>query len=87
MLDSEQKVEIRRLRRQRNLFAGLAVLSLMIALGSSLPRRLRNYWELKKLNAEVVWLQGVVVTRQDQIREVQAQIIRAQDEIKVLEKR
>jgi hypothetical protein len=59
----EQKAA--RLRRQRNLFAAIALCALA-SIGLAVPRKLSNYRELKEVDARLIWLQAEIVgTRQD----------------------
>ena len=60
---------------------------LLVSIGASLPTRVRNYHDLKKAHEELLSLQQAVVGKQNQIREAQAQILKAQDEIKTLQRR
>ena len=84
MTDSEQ---LHRLRRQRNFLAIAAVLMILISMGISLPRALDRQHKLKALNEELVGLHGLfnaILSAQQRTGEVQAEIVRTQNEIKVL---
>jgi hypothetical protein len=78
--------EFSRLRKQRNLFAAGAVVSLVASIGGSLPHFLVKHNELKRLNDEIVSLQATIVTNQSATREAQAAIVKTQQEIVQLQK-
>jgi hypothetical protein len=73
--------DVTRLRRQRNLFATIAICSLA-SIGLSVPRKISNYRELKAVNAHVVELQASIVYTQQQIQTVENRIIGIQLEIR-----
>jgi hypothetical protein len=75
------EAKINRLRKQRNLFVTLAVLS-VASMGFAVPRKVASYRELKAINAHIVDLQAAIVDNQRQIRDVQDQILKAQQEIR-----
>ena len=76
---------VRRLRRQRNLFATIAVCSLA-SIGLAVPRKVASYRELKAANAHLVEMQAAIVSTQRQIKMAQEEIqgyqqaIRASDQ-------
>ncbi len=72
------------LRRQRNLLAVAAILMIVISMGVSLPRVLDRRNKLKALNEELIGLQNSIVSVQQRTREVQAEIIQTQNEVRVL---
>ncbi len=74
-------LRIQRLRRQRNAALAFAVIALAAGVGLSLPRSLARYRELRAMQAELVNLQSVINSIQEQnlreqvrLREVQGQI-------------
>lgn len=70
-----------RFRRQRNLFAAVAVCSL--ALGAlAVPRKIARHRELRALNDRIVALQRSIVIDQLTIREVEKQILDVQQQIR-----
>jgi hypothetical protein len=77
---SSEGEKIRSLRRQRNLYAILAVVSIA-AIGFAVPRKLASYRELKSVNDRLVKLQAAIVANQDSTREVQRQILEVQQDI------
>ncbi len=85
--EAPKTIEYYRLRKQRNVFATGAILALLISIGGSLPRFLKNHNEQKQLNEDLISLQSVIVTDQQATRETQAAILKAQQEITELMKR
>lgn len=80
----KEKVDgITRSRRQRNFFAAVAVGLILVAMGVAFPRALARRQALKGANDELLRLQREIVAVQQQTRDVQAQILRTQDEIRV----
>jgi hypothetical protein len=65
------------LRRQRNLFAAVAVASLL-SIGLAVPRKVANYRELKAVNEHLVELQAAIVDSQRQLLSVEGQILEGQ---------
>ena len=61
-------------RRERNIFAVVAVVIVALTLAIALPRRVQDYRRLKALNEELINLQH-------SIGEVQREIVRVQGEI------
>lgn len=74
--------EIQSLRKRRNRFIWLAVGSLVIAIGVSLPRRLARHAAHKHANAELLRLQGEIVAIQAKIRTVQNDIVAVQSQLR-----
>jgi hypothetical protein len=72
---------IGRLRRQRNLFAAVAIFSLA-SIGLAVPRKIANYRELKAANSHLVELQTGIVDAQRQIRAAQEEILGYQQTIR-----
>ena len=73
---------ISRLKKKRNLYVAIAVVSLAGSLGASLPRRLKSFNAHKQANAEWIHLQGEIVAAQGKIKNVQAEILKIQAELK-----
>ena len=73
---------ISRLKKKRNLYVAIAVVSLAGSLGASLPRRVKSFNAHKQANAEWIRLQGEIVAAQGKIKIVQAEILRIQAALK-----
>jgi hypothetical protein len=84
--DAAPVPEFYRLRKERNLFAAGAVVSIVVSIGGSLPHFLKKHNELKRLNDEIVSLQATIVANQSATREAQAAIVKTQQEIVQLQK-
>jgi septal ring factor EnvC (AmiA/AmiB activator) len=76
-----EEEKIGRLRRQRNLFATLAVCS-VASIGFAFPRKIAAIREQKAVNAQLVELQTEIVQNQQQTRDVEKQILAVEQEIK-----
>jgi hypothetical protein len=76
---------IGRLRRQRNLFAAIAVCALA-SVGVAIPRKLSNYRDLKAANSHLVELQAAIVDAQRQIKAAQEDILGYQQTIRAWQK-
>ena len=74
---------ISRLKKKRNLYVVIAVVSLAGSLGASLPRRVKSFNAHKQANAELLRLQGEIVATQGKIKNVQAEILKIQAELKL----
>lgn len=77
------EVELQSLRKRRNRFILLAIGSLAIAIGMSLPRRLARHAEHKQANAELLRLQAEIVAMQGKIRNVQGELVAVQAQLRV----
>lgn len=77
--------DLHRLRRQRNQAAVSAVLFILVSMSITLPRALRSRQELKDANQELTRLQAEIVAVHQKTREMQAQTIAAQEQIKLLQ--
>ncbi len=75
--------EIQSLGKRRNRFIYLAIGSLALAIGVSLPRRLARHAEHKQANAELLRLQAEIVAMQDRIRTVQGDLVTVQAQLRV----
>ena len=73
---------ISRLKKKRNLYVAIAVVSLAGSLGAALPRRVKSFNAHKQANAEWIRLQGEIVATQGKIKNVQAEILRIQAALK-----
>ena len=73
---------ISRLKKKRNLYVSIAVVSLAGSLGASLPRRVKSFNAHKQANAEWIRLQGEIVAAQGKIKNVQTEILRIQAALK-----
>ena len=73
--------EPRHLRRQRNLYAGVALVLVVGSIGAALPQRLDRHDRHKALNERIVGVQKVITFEQNRIRETQAAILAAQAEL------
>jgi hypothetical protein len=73
---------ISRLKKKRNLYVAIAVVSLAGSLGASLPRRVKSFTAHKQANAEWIRLQGEIVAAQGKIKNVQTEILRIQAALK-----
>jgi hypothetical protein len=74
--------EILALRKRRNRFIWLAIGSLVIAIGLSLPRRVARHAAHKQANAELLYLQAEIVAMQGRIRTVQTEIVAVQVQLR-----
>ena len=74
---------ISRLKKKRNLYVVIAVVSLAGSLGASLPRRVKGFNAHKQANAEWIRLQGEIVAAQVKIKTVQAEILKIQAELRL----
>ena len=74
--------EILALRKRRNRFIWLAVGSLVLAIGVSLPRRLARHAAHKQANAELLQLQAEIVAMQAKIRTVQNELVAVQTQLR-----
>jgi hypothetical protein len=74
---------ISRLKKKRNLYVAIAVVSLAGSLGAALPRRVKSFNAHKQANAEWIRLQGEIVATQGKIKNVQAEILKIQAELKL----
>lgn len=74
--------EILALRKRRNRFIWLAVGSLVLAIGVSLPRRLARHAAHKQANAELLRWQADITTLQGRIRSVQTEILTVQAQLR-----
>jgi len=70
------------LKKKRNLYVVIAVVSLAGSLGASLPRRVKSFRAHKQANAELLRLQSEIVASQEKIRNVQAEILKIQAALK-----
>ena len=73
---------IYRLKKKRNLYVAIAVVSLAGSLGAALPRRLQSFNAHKQANAELLRLQAEIVASEVKIRNVQAEILKIQAALK-----
>ena len=73
---------IYRLKKKRNLYVAIAVVSLAGSLGASLPRRVKSFNAHKQANAEWIRLQGEIVAAQGKIKTVQAEILKIQAKLR-----
>ena len=73
---------ISRLKKKRNLYVAIAVVSLAGSLGASLPRRVKSFNAHKQANAELLRLQAEIVASEVKIRNVQAEIMKIQAALK-----
>ena len=73
---------ITRLKKKRNLYVAIAVVSLAGSIGASLPRRVKSFNAHKQANAELLRLQAEIVASQEKIRNVQAEILKIQVALK-----
>ena len=73
---------ISRLKKKRNLYVVIAVVSLAGSLGASLPRRVKSFNAHKQANAELLRLQAEIVASEVKIRNVQAEILKIQAALK-----
>jgi len=73
---------ISRLKKKRNLYVVIAVVSLAGSLGASLPRRVKSFNAHKQANAEWIRLQAEIVASEVKIRNVQAEILKIQAALK-----
>ena len=73
---------ISRLKKKRNLYVAIAVVSLAGSLGASLPRRVKSFNAHKQANAELLRLQAEIVASEEKIRNVQAEILKIQAALK-----
>ncbi len=73
---------ISRLKKKRNLYVAIAVVSLAGSLGASLPRRVKSFNAHKQANAELLRLQAEIVASEVKIRNVQAEILKIQAALK-----
>ena len=73
---------ISRLKKKRNLYVVIAVVTLAGSLGASLPRRIKSFNAHKQANAELLRLQAEIVAAQGKIKNVQAEILKIQAELK-----
>ena len=73
---------ISRLKKKRNLYVAIAVVSLAGSIGASLPRRVKSFNAHKQANGELLWFQSEIVASQEKIKNVQAEIIKIQADLK-----
>ena len=73
---------ISRLKKKRNLYVAIAVVSLAGSIGASLPRRVKSFNAHKQANAELLRLQAEIVASEVKIRNVQAEILKIQAALK-----
>jgi hypothetical protein len=73
---------ISRLKKKRNLYVVIAVVSLAGSLGASLPRRVKSFNAHKQANAELLRLQAEIVASEVKIRNVQTEILKIQAALK-----
>ena len=73
--------EPRHLRRQRNLYAGAALVLVVGSIGAALPQRLDRHDRHEALNGRILQLQAEITAEQTRIRETQAAILAAQAEL------
>jgi hypothetical protein len=73
-----------RLRRQRNLYTIVAIVSVIGSIAVAFPRRLERHRELKRLHEELIGLQAAINGSNQKIGVVQAEIGQAQREIGAL---
>ena len=73
---------ISRLKKKRNLYVAIAVVSLAGSIGASLPRRVKSFNAHKQVNAELLRLQRAILVEQDKIKTVQTEILRIQAALK-----
>ena len=73
---------ISRLKKKRNLYLAIAVVSLAGSLGASLPRRVKSFNAHKQANAELLRFQSAIVASQEKIRNVQTEILKIQAALK-----
>ena len=76
--------DLRRLKRERNVAAVSAVLIVVVGMAIAVPHALERRRRLHAANDELLSLQATIGYTQEQIRGVQAQIVRAQSEIRSL---
>jgi hypothetical protein len=79
-IEPEQET-VRHLKRQRDLFAAIAICSLGL-IGLAVPRKAENNRELRAVNSHLLALQASIVDTQRQIRVIEDQILGVQREIK-----
>ena len=70
------------LKKKRNLYVVIAVVSLAVSLGAALPRRVKSFRAHKQANAELLRLQAEIVASEVKIRNVQAEILKIQAALK-----
>ena len=75
------ETELVRLRRERNRFGTCAVLLVAVSLSIALPRKVAQYRQLKRLNEEIVSLQGAIGAANRELGETQREIGVVQQEI------
>jgi len=73
---------VRRLRKQRN-FLAIGAISCIASIGLTGPRMVATYRERVKIDSRITELQREIVWRETLTRQVQAQIISAQQEIRL----
>jgi hypothetical protein len=73
---------ISQLKKKRNLYVAISVVSLAGSIGASLPRRVKSFNAHKQANAEWIRLQGEIVAAQGKIKTVQAEILKIQAELR-----
>jgi hypothetical protein len=73
---------ISRLKKKRNLYVVIALVTLAGSIGASLPRRVKSFNAHKQANAEWIRLQGEIVAAQGKIKTVQAEILKIQAELR-----
>jgi monomeric isocitrate dehydrogenase len=73
---------ISRLKKKRNLYVAIAVVSLAGSIGASLPRRVKSFNAHKQANAELLRLQAEIVASEVKIRNVQTEILKIQAALK-----
>ena len=73
---------ITRLKKKRNLYVAIAVVSLAGSIGASLPRRVKSFNAHKQANAELLRLQAEIVASEVKIRNVQTEILKIQAALK-----
>ena len=73
---------ISRLKKKRNLYVVIAVVSLAGSICAALPRRVKSFNAHKQANAEWIRLQGEIVAAQGKIKTVQAEILKIQAELR-----
>ena len=71
-----------RLKKKRNLYVAIAVVSLAGSVAAALPRRVQSFNAHKQANAELLRLQGEIVAAQGKIKTVQAEILKIQAALK-----
>ncbi len=72
--------EIRRLKRERNAFAVLAICC-VASIGFAVPRKVSSYRELERANDRLIELQQAVVANQQRTRDMEAETLKVQREI------